>query len=127
MVRAVPTNKKLFIGGDFNGHLGSTNAGYELARGGFGYGSRNQEGKDILDFVVAFNLVIANTFFRMRDSHLVNFSGGNRSSQIDFVLTRREDKQACLDCKVIPGENVVPQHNLVVTDFRFRISTHKDK
>ena len=127
MVRAVPTNEKLFIGGDLNGHVGSTNAGYELAHGGFGYGSRNQEGEDILDFVVAYNLVIANTFFRKRDSHLVTFSSGHRSSQIDFVLTRREDKQACLDCKVIPGESVVPQHNLVVADFRFRISTHRVK
>ena len=107
MVRAVPTNEKLFIGGDLNGHVGSTNAGYELAHGGFGYGSRNQ-GEDILDFVVAYNLVIANTFFRKRDSHLVTFSSGHRSSQIDFVLTRREDKQACLDCKVIPGESIVP-------------------
>jgi hypothetical protein len=79
MVRAVPTNEKLFIGGDLNGHLGSTNAGYELAHGGE-YGSRNQEGDDILDFDVAYNLVIANTFFRKRDSHLVTFSGGHRSS-----------------------------------------------
>ncbi|PWZ33919.1 hypothetical protein Zm00014a_015628 [Zea mays] len=31
-----PTNEKLFIGGDLNGHVGSTNVGYELARGGFG-------------------------------------------------------------------------------------------
>jgi hypothetical protein len=41
--------------------------------------------------------------------------------------SQREDKQACLDCKVIPRESVVPQHNLVVVDFRFWISTHRDK
>jgi hypothetical protein len=127
MVRMVPTNEKLFIGGDLNGHVGSTNVGYELAHGGFGYGSRNQEGEDILDFVVAYNLVIANTFFKKRHSHLVTFSSGHHSSQIDFVLTRREDKQACLDCKVIPGESVVPQHNLVVADFCFWISNHRVK
>ncbi|AQK67535.1 Craniofacial development protein 2 [Zea mays] len=126
MVRAVPTNEKLFIGGYHNGHVGSTNAGYELAHGGVEYGSRDQ-GEDILDFVVAYNLVIANTFFRKRDSHLVTFSSGHRSSQIDFVLTRREDKQACLDCKVISRESVVPQHNLVVADFRFWICTHRNK
>jgi hypothetical protein len=78
-----------------------------------------------LDFAVAYNLVIANTFFRKRDSHLVTFSGGHRSSQINFVLIRREDKQPCFNCKVIPGESVVPQHNLVVVDFRFRFSTHR--
>jgi hypothetical protein len=126
LVRAVPTNEKLFIGRDLNGHVGSTNAGYELAHGGFEYGSRNQ-GEDILDFVVAYNLGIANTFFKKRDSHLVTFSGGHRSSQIDFVLTTRKYKQACLDCKVIPGESVVPQHNLVVANFRFWIRTHRDK
>jgi hypothetical protein len=27
MVRAVPTKEKLFIGGDLNGHVGSTNVG----------------------------------------------------------------------------------------------------
>jgi hypothetical protein len=125
LVRAVPTNEKLFIGGDLNGPVGPTNAGYELAHGGFKYGSRNQE--DILNFVVAHNLVIANTFIRKRDSHLVTFSSGHRSSQIDFVLTSREDKQPCLDCKVIPGESVVSQHNHVVVAFRFRIRTHRDK
>ena len=62
MVRAVPTNEKLFIG-DLNGHVGSTNVGYELSHRGFGYASRNQ-GEDILDFAVAYNLAIANTFFR---------------------------------------------------------------
>jgi hypothetical protein len=52
MVRAVPTNEKLFIG-DLNG-IGSTNVGYEMAHGDFMYGSRNQ-GEDILDFAVAYN------------------------------------------------------------------------
>jgi hypothetical protein len=127
LVRAVPTDEKLFIGGDLNSHVGSTNAGYELAHEGFGYGSRNQEGENVLDFVVAYNLVITNTFFRKRDSHLVTFSSGHCSSQIDFVLTRREDKQACLDCKVVPRESVVPQHNRVVADFCFRIHTHRYK
>jgi hypothetical protein len=68
MVRVVPSNEMLFIGGDLNGNVGSTNAGYELALGGFGYGSRNQEGEDILDFTVVYNLVMATTFFRKRDS-----------------------------------------------------------
>jgi hypothetical protein len=79
LVRAVPTNEKLFIGGDLNGHVGSTNTSYELVHGGFVYGSRNQ-GEDILDFAVAYNLVIANTFFRKRDYHLVTFRNGHRSS-----------------------------------------------
>jgi hypothetical protein len=62
-----------------------------------------------------------------RESHLVTFSGGKHCSQIDFILVRREDRHACLDCKVIPGECVVPQHNLVVVDFRFRVRLQRSK
>ena len=45
MVSTVPTNEKLFIGGYLNGHVGATNVGFERVHGGFGYGSRSQEGE----------------------------------------------------------------------------------
>jgi hypothetical protein len=32
--------------------------------GGFGYGSRNQEGEDILNFTLAYDLIVPNTFYR---------------------------------------------------------------
>jgi len=121
LVRSVPIGERLFIGGDLNGHVGTSNTGFEGVHGGFGYGSRNQEGEDILSFALAYDMIVANTLFRKRESHLVTFSSGQHSSQIDFVLSRREDRRACLDCKVIPGESVVAQHKLVVADFRFRI------
>ena len=111
MVRVVPSSEKLFIGGDLNGHVGTSSAGFETVHRDFEYGSRNQEGEEVLDFAIAFDLMIANTFFRKRQSHLVTFSSGQYSSQIDFVLTRRRDKRTCVDCKVIPGECVVAQHN----------------
>jgi hypothetical protein len=59
------------------------------------------------------DLFVTNTLFRKRVSHLATFSSGQHYSQIDFILARREDRHACLDCKVIPGECVVPQHKLV--------------
>jgi hypothetical protein len=88
---------------------------------GFRYGSRNQEREGILNFAFAYDLIVVNTLFRKRVSHLVTFSSGQHCSQIDFILVRREDRHACLDCKVIPGECVVPQHKLVVADFCFRV------
>ncbi|XP_070002025.1 uncharacterized protein [Nicotiana sylvestris] len=33
--------EQLFIGGDFNGHIGSTVGGYGMVHGGFSYGERN--------------------------------------------------------------------------------------
>ena len=80
MVSTIPISEKLFIGGDLNGHVGVTNIWFERMHGVFGYGSRNQEGKDILSFALAYDLLIANTLFRRRESHLVIFSSGQHSS-----------------------------------------------
>ncbi|XP_019246412.1 PREDICTED: uncharacterized protein LOC109226063 [Nicotiana attenuata] len=41
IVRQVSPAKKLFIGGDFNSHIGSTALGYGEVHGGFGFGERN--------------------------------------------------------------------------------------
>ena len=45
MVSTVPISEKLFLGGDLNGHVRATNVGFERVHGGFGYSSRNQEGR----------------------------------------------------------------------------------
>jgi hypothetical protein len=119
LVSSVPISEKLFIGGYLNGHVGSTRVCFDGVHGSFGHGSRNQEGDSILNFVLAYDLIVANTLFRKRVSHLVTFSSGQHCSQIDFILARREDRHTCLDCKVIPGECVVPEYKLVVAYFRF--------
>ncbi|XP_009762692.2 uncharacterized protein [Nicotiana sylvestris] len=48
IVRQVPPAEKLFIGGDFNGHIGSTAGGYGEVHGGFG--ERNGGRTLLLDF-----------------------------------------------------------------------------
>ena len=63
--------------------------GFERVHGGFGYGEQNQEGEDILNFAIAYNLMVANTFFRKKKLHLITFSSGQHSSQIDFIMTRK--------------------------------------
>jgi hypothetical protein len=127
LVSSVPISEKLFIVGDPNGHIGSTRVGFDGVHEDFGYESRNQEGDDILNFVLAYDLIIANTLFEKRVSHLVIFSSGQHCSQINFILMRRDDMHACLDYKVIPGECVVPQHKLVVADFCFWVRLQRSK
>jgi hypothetical protein len=75
LVSSVPISEKLFIGGDLNGYVGSSRVGFEGVHGGFGYGSRNQ-GEGILNFVLAYDLIAANTLFQKRVSHLVTFNSG---------------------------------------------------
>jgi hypothetical protein len=127
LVSSVPISEKLFIGGDLNGHVCSTRVDFDEVHEGFGYGSRNQEGDGILNFALAYDLFVTNTLFRKRVSHLVTFSSGQHYNQIDFIIARREDRHACLYCKVIPGECVVSQHKFVVADFHFRVRFQRSK
>jgi hypothetical protein len=55
--------EKLFIG-DLNGHVGSTRVYFDRVHGGFVYGSWNQEGEGILNFALAYDLIVVNTIFR---------------------------------------------------------------
>jgi exonuclease III len=41
LVSSVPISEKLFIGGDLNGHIGSTRVDFDGVHGGFEYASRN--------------------------------------------------------------------------------------
>jgi hypothetical protein len=62
----VSNSEKLFIGGDLNGHVGTIIGGFEMVHGGFGYDEQNQEGEDILNFVIAYDLMVVNTFFKKK-------------------------------------------------------------
>nr|XP_009771685.1 PREDICTED: uncharacterized protein LOC104222193 [Nicotiana sylvestris] len=56
MIHDIPHTEKLFLGGDFNGHIEVTFGGYDDVHGGFGFGDRNERGASLLDFVRAFYL-----------------------------------------------------------------------
>jgi hypothetical protein len=64
LISSVSISEKLFIGRDLNGHIGSTRVGFDKVHEGFRYGSRNQEDDGILNFVLAYDLIVANTLFR---------------------------------------------------------------
>jgi hypothetical protein len=107
--------------------LAQLEGGFERVHGGFGYDEHNQEGEVILNFAIAYDLMVANTFFRKKKLYLSTFSSGQHSSQIIFVLTRREERPSCMNYKVIPGECVVTQYTLLVVDFYFQVCVRRDK
>ncbi|XP_070043201.1 uncharacterized protein [Nicotiana tomentosiformis] len=116
IVRQVLPTETLFIGGDFNRHIGSTACGYGKVHGGFGFGERNGECTSLLDFAKAFGLVIVDSSFPKRERHLVTFQNAMAKTQIDYLLLRRGDRGLCKDCKVIPSEILATQHRLLVMD-----------
>ena len=96
---------------------------FERFRGfawGYGLGEIHAEGKSIVDFSSAFDLIIANTCFRKKDEHFITYKSGVSCSQIDFFLFRNSDRKICLDCKVIPRESLTSQHRVMVMDVRVK-------
>ena len=92
-----------------------------VIHGGNGFGERNTEGERILEFSAAHNLVVANSFFKKRLSHIITYSSGNCESQIDYFLVKKRDWKLIRDVKVIPGEECAPQHKLLVSDMSIAI------
>ncbi|XP_019266879.1 PREDICTED: craniofacial development protein 2-like [Nicotiana attenuata] len=125
IVRQVPPAEKLFIEGDFNGHIGSITGGYGEVHGGFGFRDRKGGGTSLLDFVKAFGLVIANSSFLKREEHLVTFQIAMVKTQIDYLLLRRYDRGLCKDFKAILGEILATQHRLLVMDVGIMLKRRK--
>ena len=58
----------------------------------------------------------------------MTYESGGLSSVVDYVLTRKNDMKdvkEMKDVKVIPGEECVSQHKLVVMVLRIKRSTKK--
>ena len=124
---AVPDSEQLFCLGDWNGHVGEVAGEFSEVHGGHGFGLRNAEGRRVLEFAVANNLIIGNTRFIKRDSHLITFESGGNKSQVDYVLFPRKLNSFVTNVKVIPGEECAKQHRLLVCDFRVHIPRQKQR
>ena len=119
----IPASEFLIPYGDWNGHVGRAGTGYREVHGGMGYGrpKPDVEGERILEYALAFDLLLGNTCFKKRDSHLITCKSGNIAMQIDFILFRRTMRKLVTDVKVIPGEEVALQHQLLVCDMRIDV------
>ena len=100
----------IFIGDDFTGHVKTIRNGFENVYEGWGFGDRNQTGNKILDFVVSYDMILAKTWLKKRDSRLITYKSGGNASQIDFFFTRKVRRNCYIACKVIPEECVAMKH-----------------
>ena len=60
----IPASEFLIPCGDWIGHVGSTGSGYKEVHGGYGYGKPDpdSEGERILEYALAYDLFLGNTF-----------------------------------------------------------------
>ena len=125
IVSKVPNSEVLIPIGDWNSHVGRVAGAFEAVHGGFGYGNCNIEGERLLEFAVPNNLIVGNTQFKKRDSHLITYSSRENNSQIDYILYPKSFKKSVINVKVIPGEECTLQHHILVCELK--ITTPKIK
>uniref|UniRef100_W5MGA4 Endonuclease/exonuclease/phosphatase domain-containing protein n=1 Tax=Lepisosteus oculatus TaxID=7918 RepID=W5MGA4_LEPOC len=109
-VQAINDSEILSLSGDLNGHVGRAKNNFDRNHGRQGHGNCNEGGIQIVEHAEA------NTFFKKRESHLITYYSGGRTSQIDYWMVRRRDFKMVTDTKVIPCNSIAPQHRLLVLD-----------
>ena len=124
-VTKVGADETLVTCGDLNGYIGKLANGYDSVHGGYGYGLRNKEGEHILEFVVAHNLIVGNSYFTKKDNHLSTYQ--SVGIQMDYILLRRSGFKLVRDIKVIPGEEVVTQHRMLVSNIEWKFTKQNKK
>ena len=125
LVRGLPVEERIVIAADLNGHVGERNAGDEKVMGSFGVGNRNHEGQMVVDFAKGTDMALVNTFYKKKEEHRITYKSGGRSSQIDYILYRRNKLKEMTDCKVIAGESVATQHRVLVCRMTLKVRRTK--
>jgi len=88
---------------------------------------RNANGSRILESADGLNLVICNTLFMKQESKLVTYVAGSAKSTVDYIMVRQGDKVKVRNVKVIPNEECMPKHKLLVMDMWFNTTKRRNK
>ena len=116
----VVTSEKVLVGGDFNGLVGSDIGGFGEVHRGFGIGQMNDGEIRLLDWAVGKGLRLMNSCFQKRKSWLITFRLGETETMIDYILVNNKYRSSVKDVKLIPGEEIVSQHCLLLMDMVFK-------
>ena len=114
LLTRIPAAEAVWIGADFNSHVGEGSRGASEVLGKHGVGMRNEEGDNIVEFAIAHQVAIVNTYFQKRLSRRTTYTSEGRHTQVDCILCRRKELKRVRDCKVLPKEAVAKHHKVVV-------------
>ncbi|XP_065584177.1 craniofacial development protein 2-like [Artemia franciscana] len=132
-VKKTPKRDLLIIGGDLNAHVGSRQANGVRSLGIHGYGERCERGTRLVQFAQANNLVIANTLFRHKPSHVITWRSrdGRTSSQLDYLLVSSRWRSSIQNCRAYRGPDTGSKggsdHTLVKMSVKIRLVARKRK
>ena len=62
-----------------------------------------------------------------KDNHLITYQSGGCSGQVDYILLQWNKFHLVKDIKVIPGEECITQHRLLIGNLKLKISKNTNK
>lgn len=79
-----------------------------------------------LEFALAYNLYISNTYFQNNREYLITFKSGPIKVKLIFSCWKRMIAFFCKNCKVNLGQPIVTQHRLLILNILFKgVKNHK--
>ncbi|KAK2706384.1 hypothetical protein QYM36_016430 [Artemia franciscana] len=101
----------LIVAGDFNARVGPSDQTTRQILGKFGQGHRCENGKRLVNYALMNHLVITNTIFQYKPSHLLiwHSNDGVTKAQIDFILVRQRWRSSVQDSRSYNGADTGSQ------------------
>ena len=115
----------LCVAGGFNAHIGVVEPGDEESIDRFGRGTRNREGRELVDMLRRNGLEVTGTFFQKKERHKTTYRSGGHKTELDLLVVRQQQLSWVKDSKALAGEYVMTQHKTVV--FEVRMKKRKEK
>ena len=69
---------------------------------------------------------MGNPKFVKKDNHLIVYQSCGCSSQVDYILLQCKKFHLVKDIKVIPGEECITQHHLLICNLKLKISKNTE-
>lgn len=113
--------------GDFNAKIGEASEEDSDIMGKFGFGTRNDRGHRLIDFVREKQLFFTNTMFKKRQSRRATWSLGRASNEIEFILITKPMKTLVINVEVLNRFDYKSDHRMVQMQLGLKFIRSKRK
>jgi len=127
LISGIPKGDKLVILGDFNARVGADHQTWEGAIGRNGVGKCNSNGLLLLGTCITHDLLITNTVFRQSNRNKTTWMHPRSKHWhlIDYVITRKADRQDVLITRAMCGAECWTDHRLVISKLNLHIQAKR--